>query len=143
MCKAFGQQVERLVPRNGIEYAVAAFGAGAANHRVLQLRLGILLHDARAALGTKHALVHDVVFIALNEAHVRFAVALLRRYLDPAATGAHVAGGVMRLLLAAILKLNGSLGSGGERRIGRERAWRQSGGTGAVAAMGATDAMGG
>jgi hypothetical protein len=84
-----------------------------------------------------------VVFIALNEAHVRLAVPLFRRYLDPAATGAHVAGGVMRLLLAAILKLNGSLGSGGERRFGERRTWRQSGGTGAVAAMGATDAMGG
>lgn len=33
----------------------------------------------------------------------------------------------MRLLLAAILELNGSLGSGGERRFGRERAWWQSG----------------
>ena len=110
---------------------------------MLQLRLGILLHDAGAAFCAEHALVHDVIFVALNEAHVRFTVALFGRDLYPAAAGAHVARRVMRLLLATILKLDGPFRCWRERRFGGERTWRQSGGTGAVAAMGATDAMGG
>ena len=135
VCEPFGQQIQRVVPRNRIENAVAAFGAGAANHRVLQLRFRILLHDARAALGAQHALVHDVIFVALNEANVpltrlaRFAWTRFRRDLDAAAAGAHVAGGVMRLLLATILELNGPFRCGRERRFGGDLAWRQREGT--------------
>ena len=71
MREAFAQQIKRVVPRNRVVEAIAPLGAGAANHRVLQLRLRILLHDARAALGAEHALIHHVIRVAPDEAYVR------------------------------------------------------------------------
>ena len=111
VCEPFGQQIKRIVPRNRIEDAVAALGAGTADHRVLQLRLRILLHDARAALGAEHTLIHNVITVALNETNVRFAVFLLSRDVDATAASAHVASCVMHRLLAAVIKQDGPLSS--------------------------------
>ena len=121
MREAFAQQIKRVVPRNRVVDAVAPLAAGTANHRVLQLRLRILLHDARAALGAEHALIHHVIRVALDEAYVRltrlagFPGSFFRRHLDAAAAGAHVAGGVMHLLLAAILETDRAFASGRQR----------------------------
>ena len=76
---------------------------------MFQLRFRILLHDARAALGAKHTLIHKVITVALNEADVRLAVLLLGRHIDAAAAGAHVARRVVHRLLAAVFEKNFAL----------------------------------
>ena len=47
-----------------------------------------MLHDARAALGAKHALVHRMVLVAFDIGDL----AVLHMHVDPAAAGTHVAG---------------------------------------------------
>jgi len=57
--------------------------------RLGQARGRILLHDARCALGTDHALVERVIGIAVDVADL----AVFQMHANAAATGAHVAGG--------------------------------------------------
>jgi hypothetical protein len=90
VAQARGEHRQCIVPADGVEDARASLGARAANHGVLQLGRRVLLHDAGAALGTQHALVHRMIRIALDESHF----AVLHGDLDAAAAGAHVAGGV-------------------------------------------------
>jgi hypothetical protein len=82
---------------------------------MLQLRFRVLLHDASAPFRAKHTLIHQMVFVALNEANDRSAVFLFSRHLDAAATGAHVARREMRFLFCSILELNGAVGGRRER----------------------------
>jgi len=136
VCETFGQQIERIVPRNWIKNSLATLGAGAAKHRVLQLCFRILLHDARATFSAQHALIHQVIAVALNEAHMRLAVTLLGCDIDAATAGAHVAGGVVHRLAAAVFEHDcttarrrvGALTSGGERDSGRADGSGQNGG---------------
>jgi hypothetical protein len=68
--------------------------------RLGQARGRILLHDARCALGTDHALVERVIGIAVDVADL----AVLQMHANAAATGAHVAGGDLDFALNSVFR---------------------------------------
>ena len=59
-----------------------------------QLRRRLLVHDPGGALAAQHPVVHRVVGIALDVAQL----AVAQVHANPAAAGAHVAGGVLDLV---------------------------------------------
>jgi hypothetical protein len=85
--------VEGLVPGDGLELAGAALGAGLAAQGLGEPRRRVLLHDAGRTLGADHTLIEGVIGIALDIAYL----AVAQGHADAAATGAHVAGGVLDL----------------------------------------------
>src|SRR5690606_20219096 len=87
----FSGEVQRLVPLDFLEFALATFTGP--QQRLLQPRRRIVLHDPRRALGAQHTLVDRVVTVAFDVVNL----VALDMHIDAAATCAHVAGGFANL----------------------------------------------
>ena len=86
VAEPFGGSRKGFVPLDFLELSAAAFADPF--HRLGQPRRGVMLHDPGGSFGAEHALVHRVIFVALDVpdravAQVNF---------DAAAAGTHVAG---------------------------------------------------
>ena len=88
----FDRGRNRLVPLDFAEYA----GAPLADplQGFAQLRRRLLLHDARGAFAADHAMIYRMIAVAFDIADA----AIFQMDFDPAAAGAHVAGGVFDLV---------------------------------------------
>ena len=88
-----GRLLQGLVPRDFLELPRPA--RACPPQWIAQAGRRVDLHDPGRAFGAEHTLVDRVIAVALDIGDFLFAVgARLQMYVDPAAAGAHVAGGL-------------------------------------------------
>src|SRR5262249_19078741 len=83
---------QRFIPADLLEFARTAWPH--AQQRAGQPGRRVLRHDAGRTLAAENAVIDRMVAIALDVANL----AVKEVHLDPAATGAHVAGGAFHLV---------------------------------------------
>src|SRR5690606_16904587 len=116
-----GRERERLVPFDFAELARAAFAD--AQKRLRQSRRRIVLHDPGRALGADHALVDRVLRIAVDVADA----AVLEVHADAAATGTHVARGLLDLVAGRLVEIQLGVRHDDPRDAGAARGGRGNG----------------
>ena len=90
--KPCGGLLKRLIPADFLKLPRPTRPRPA--QRVTQPRRRVDLHDPRRAFGTEHALVDRVIAVAFDVGDLT----VLQMHIDPAAAGAHVAGGLFDLV---------------------------------------------